>query len=202
MGDHEIDGGGADAVGRLIDAGDFRFGLGPVERGVVHIAGHTQAVALPSNFSDLRQLSWLRSATDRVPLDRASVDDMRAAAETSRSWDAAPLYELQGDNILFFPTPNAVYNLSIYYDSGIYVTATSDSMSCQPGWDEWMVLDVCARVRMMEEVSAADFLAERAKVEADIVKQAMSRDRFQTHQVRDLWEGGEVIDSRSLYVRR
>lgn len=161
-----------------------------------------QHVALPSNFSDLRQLSWMRSATDRVPLDMASVDEMDAASEAGEVWDKAPRYRLSGDNILFFPKPSAVYNLSIYYDSGIYVTATSDSISCQPGWDEWMVLDVCARVRMMEEASAADFLTERAKVEADIVRQAGSRDRFRVHEVRDLWEGGETIDSRSLYVRR
>lgn len=161
-----------------------------------------QHVALPSNFSDLRQLSWMRSATDRVPLEKASVDEMNAASETGEAWSSAPRYRLQAENILFFPKPSAVYNLSIYYDGGIYVTATSDSISCQPGWDEWMVLDVCARVRMMEEASATDFLSERDKVERDIVAQATARDRFRVHEVRDLYEGGEGIDSRSLFVRR
>jgi hypothetical protein len=60
---------------------------------------------------------------------------------------------------------------------------------------------VCVRVRQMEEASAADIIAERNKVEYDIVRQATSRDRYRTHEVRDLW-GGEVIDSRSLFVRR
>lgn len=170
--------------------------------GALVTVANTQTVALPANCSDLRQLSWMRSATDRVPLEMASVDYMDAASEAGEAWDAAPRYRLQGDNILFFPKPNAVYNLSVYYDTGLYVSATSDSMSCQPGWDEWMVLDVCVRVRQMEEISAADFIAERNKVEADIVRQAASRDRFSTHQVRDLWEGGDLLDSRSLYVRR
>jgi hypothetical protein len=160
------------------------------------------AVALPTNFSDLRQLSWMRGTNERVPLDMAGPDDWDATSEDAKAWDSAPRYRIQGGNVLLYPKPNAIYTLSIYYDTGIYVTATSDSISCQPGWDEWMVLDICVRVRQMEEVSAADFLAERNKVEADIVSQALTRDRFRTHQVRDLWEGGETIDSRSLYVRR
>lgn len=170
--------------------------------GALSTVANTQAVALPSNFSDLRQLSWMRSATERVPLDLAGPDDWNAASEAGVAWDGAPRYRLQGGNILLFPKPSAVYTLSIYYDTGIYVSATSDSIDCQPGWDEWMVLDACVRVRQKEEASAADLLKERDKVEADIVRQATTRDRFRTHQVRDLYEGGEVIDSRSLYVRR
>jgi hypothetical protein len=170
--------------------------------GSLSTTANQQHVALPSNFSDLRQLSWMRSADERVELKMASVDEMDAATQTPRAWDSAPKYRLQGGNILFFPEPSAVYTLSIYYDTGIYVTATSDSIDCQPGWEEWLVLDVCVRVRQMEEASAADIIAERNKVEYDIVRQATSRDRYRTHEVRDLWEGGEVIDSRSLFVRR
>ena len=159
-------------------------------------------VSLPANFSDLRSIAWMRTADERVPLEMASVDDLDGTGETAESWQCAPRYRLTSNVVMLFPKPNAAYTLSIYYDTGIYVTATTDLISCQPGWDEWLVLDFCVRVRQMEEASAADFIAERNKVEFDIIKQASMRDRFMVHQVRDLWEGGEVIDSRSLYVRR
>ena len=45
-------------------------------------------------------------------------------------------------------------------------------------------------------------MMERAKVEAEIIQQATKRDRFRSHTIRDAWEGGEWVDSRSLYVRR
>jgi hypothetical protein len=160
-------------------------------------------VALPTNFSDLRQIAWVRSADDVVPMEMATTDDIDATGETARAWDSAPRYRMLGGSLYVYPKPNAVYTLSLYYDTGIYVTATSDSISCQPGWDEWLVLDFCIRARQSEERDASDFLTMLAKVEKDIVDQAASRDRFRVHQVRDLWTGEDaVLDSRSLYVRR
>jgi hypothetical protein len=159
-------------------------------------------VSLPDNFSDLRSLAWMRSTNERVPLELASVDDFDATSEDGESWQSAPRYRLTSGVVMLFPKPNAAYSLSVYYDTGIYVSATTDIISCQPGWDEWIVLDVASRVRTMEEKDAADILAERAKVEFDIVKQASSRDKYMSHQVRDLWEGGDFIDSRSLWMRR
>lgn len=162
----------------------------------------TATVALPSNMSDLIQVAWLRSPTESVPLERASVDELLVPTEDVRAWSGAPLYRLEGGNIRLFPTPDQVYTLSVYYDTGIYVSATSDNIACQPGWEEWIVLDCCIRARQREEKDAGDFMMMLAKVEADIVKQASTRDRFRTSEIRDLWDGGEWIDSRSLYVRR
>lgn len=159
-------------------------------------------VSLPADFSDLRSIAWMRSTNDRVPMDLASVDDFTDPSENSESWQAAPRYRLTSGVVMVFPRPAAAYTLSLYYDTGINVTATTDIISCQPGWEEWIILDVCVRVRMMDEKSAKDFLDERAKVEFDVIKQAGSRDKYQTHQVRDLWGGGDVTDFRNLWVRR
>lgn len=159
-------------------------------------------VSLPANFSDLRSLSWMRSTNDRVPLELASADDFASVDESAQAWSGAPRYRLMGSVIMLYPKPSAAYDLSIYYDTGIYVDATTDVISCQPGWDEWIVLDVCIRLAQKMEDDPSVFAAERQKVEADIVRQAGSRDRYRTHQVRDLWDGGDLIDSRSLWVRR
>jgi hypothetical protein len=162
----------------------------------------TATVSLPSNMSDLIQVAWLRSATDSVPLERASVDQLLVPTEDVRAWSGAPLYRLEGNLIRLFPTPDQIYTLSLYYDTGIYVSATSDNIACQPGWDEWLVLDFCIKCRQREEKPADDFMMAVGKLEPEIVRQATTRDRFRTSEIRDLWDGGEWIDSRSLYVRR
>jgi hypothetical protein len=53
--------------------------------GSLSTTANQQHVALPSNFSDLRQLSWMRSADERVELKMASVDEMDAATQTPRA---------------------------------------------------------------------------------------------------------------------
>lgn len=159
-------------------------------------------ISLPANFSDLRSIAWMRSTNERVPMELASVDDFESTDSDAESWQSAPRYRITSGVLMVFPKPSAVYNLSVYYDTGINVDATTDIISCQPGWDEWIALDVCVRMRQKQEKDASDFIGERAKVEADIVRQAGSRDKFMTHQVRDLWEGGDVLDTRSLWLRR
>lgn len=159
-------------------------------------------VSLPSDCTDVRQIAWMRSETDSVPLQLATVDDWLEPSENVEAWSGAPLYRVMGNTVMLFPTPNAAYDLSIYYDTGIFVDETTDLIATQPGWEEWMVLDVCIRARQREEKDARDFMAERAKVEAEIVTQSSKRDRFRQHVIRDLWDGGDWVDSRSLYVRR
>lgn len=159
-------------------------------------------VSLPANFTDLKQIAWLRSSSDSVPLERASVDQYLDPSEDVRAWSGAPLYRLQANALTLYPTPDQAYTLSIVYDTGIFVSATGDTIACQPGWEEWIVLDCCIRARQREEKDASDFIVMLGKVEADIVKQASTRDRFRTAEIRDLWDGGEWVDSRSLYVRR
>jgi hypothetical protein len=163
---------------------------------------NVDTVSLPSNFTDLRQLAWMRTSTESVPLEMASVDEWLASSEDVQPWNSAPKYRLIGQTITLYPCPNAIYTLSLYYDTGIFVTATSDTISAQPGWEEWLVLDFCIRVRQKEEKDASDFIVERESVEQEILAAAQARDRFQTHTVRDLWDGGDMTDSRSLYVRR
>jgi len=163
----------------------------------------SDTVALPGNFSDLRQIAWVRGSNDVVPMSRAGVDDWRASSETATAWDAAPTYQIQSSNLLVFPKPNQAYTLSIYYDTGIYVTSTSDSIDAQPGWEEWLINDVCIRIRMREDLEFSSFEKERSIAAAEIKQQAAQRDRVGVHTVRDLWgDGSESIDPRSLFARR
>jgi len=159
-------------------------------------------VSLPADFSDLRQIAWMQSATQSVPLIHADVDYWLAQGEQQTSWGSGPRYSIQGNVIQLYPCPNQVYTLSLYYDTGIYVTATTDYMVIQPGWKEWLVNDFCIRVRRAEELDASDFLTDRQVAESNILAEAAMRDRFRNYQVRDTWMDGLYVDPRSLWVRR
>jgi hypothetical protein len=160
------------------------------------------SVSLPQDFTDLRQIAWVRDSGPSIPLEVASVDEFLTPGELSQAWAGAPKYRLQGNVVQFFPCPNAVYTLSLYYDTGIFVTAASDTMIIQPGWEEWLINDFCVKVRQSQNKEAGDFIRERAIAEEEILKEASQRDRFQNHTVRDTWGDGDYVDSRSLYWRR
>lgn len=170
--------------------------------GTVTTQADLNSVSLPQDFTDLRQISWVRGANDSVPLDVASVDEFSAPGEDSQAWSGSPRYRLLGNTIQLFPCPNAEYTLSLYYDTGIFVSATSDTMVIQPGWEEWLINDFCVKVRQSQNKEAGDFLRERAIAEEEILKEAAQRDRFRTHIVRDTWGDGDSVDTRSLYWRR
>lgn len=159
-------------------------------------------VALPTNCTDVRKVAWMRTAGEGVPMERAGVDDWLAAGEQAQAWNGAPMYVVQGSSLRLFPCPTQAYSIALYHDTGIFVTATGDEFAVQPGWEEWIVLDVCIRYRQAEEKDASEFVAERGEVEAEVLTQARARDRYRTAEVRDLWDGGEWADGRSLFERR
>lgn len=159
-------------------------------------------VSLPADFSDLRQIAWVRDDGISIPLELASVDQWLAQGEEPVSWSCAPVYRLMGNTIQFFPCPSDVYTLSIYYDGGIYVTATTDVFVIQPGWEEWLINDFCVKYRQFENKDSTDYQRERAIAQEAILVEAAQRDRFKTFEVRDLWSDGNVIDSRSLWWQR
>jgi len=170
--------------------------------GTVTTTASVSTVSLPSNFTDLRQIAWLRAADESVPLRMASVDDYLAAGESVKAWDAPPLYRLHGSTLRFFPTPSDTYTVSLYYDTGIFVTATSDSIDAQPGWDEWLIQDFMVKALEREEKDSTESIRMKMQIEEEIVAQAKQRDRFSTFQVRDTWGSGEFVDDRSLFWRR
>lgn len=170
--------------------------------GTVATQAGLNSVSLPQDFTDLHQIAWVRGTNDSIPLDVASVDEFTTPGENPQAWAGAPKYRLLANTIQLFPCPNAEYTLSLYYDTGIFIAASSDSMIIQPGWEEWLINDFCVKVRQSQNKEAVDYLRERAIAEEEILKEAAQRDRFRTHIVRDTWGDGDLVDTRSLYWRR
>jgi hypothetical protein len=144
--------------------------------------------AYPTNFLRLQGIAWQRGTDDYVPLERASVDDMPDMMLSARAWTTTrPKYRLTLDGIRWTPAPNAVYTVWLHYvQLPAALSADGDTFDAGPSWDEWVVMDVCAKIAQREEKSIAEWLAKRSDVEARIKSQAPGRDEWQPEQVRDI----------------
>lgn len=148
----------------------------------------TGTTSLPTRFYKLSKLWWLRGTDDVVPIRRATVDELGLANYAARSWNTyGPRYQLQGASLVrWLPTPNAVYNLVFdYVQLPADLAAEGDTFEGGPGWDEWVVNDVCAKIAMREERDPTAYAAARADWEARIRAQAGERDEAQAFTVRD-----------------
>lgn len=140
-------------------------------------------VSLPDNCSAVNRLVWVRGTDDFVEIERAPQHETHA---WSGGWSSRrPKYRLRTGVIWFFPTPDAAYTVKCTYDTGIVVTATTDYINGEPGWREWMTLDVCRKMRMADEKDGSDLLLAQQQVEA-MIKSLAPRDKAGITQVRDV----------------
>lgn len=144
--------------------------------------------SLPTRFYKLTRLWWLRGTDDVVPILRANVNELGMANYSARSWtECGPRYRLQGTSLVqWLPKPNAVYDVVFdYVQLPADLSADGDTFEGGPGWDEWVVNDVCAKIAQREEKDPAGYLAVRADWEARIRAQATERDEAEALTVRD-----------------
>lgn len=167
-------------------------------------------VSMPTHFSDLSRVSWLRAANDEVPIDWAGTNEFFSAPQggTSSPWSSyggGIKARLIGPNSLeLFPAPDAVYTLKLYYTTGIYVVTAADTVVMRDGWSRWIVYDLCVQFRMAqqktgEDLSPASFIAQRDAVEQRIRHQ-MQRDRNRHRHIQD--RRGGVTAALGLMMRR
>jgi hypothetical protein len=139
--------------------------------GTVSTVASTATVALPANFSDLLRITW------------------------PNAWNsdecAAVFYTIEGSNLRFFPTPDAVYTVNLRYTTGLYPASTAATFTGRDGWDQWIALYTCVLVRARQQRSAQDFMTllygpdlETGGLTARIRRQ-LRRDRVGVRRVRD-----------------
>ncbi len=149
-------------------------------------------VSLPANFATLRSVWWVSADNKSHPLTRADISDYDPTAVAWESgsdlyWTGArlPRYRIEANVLVLTPIPNAVYNLRVSYTTGLFITALSDTIFGQIGWAEWLICDICQRIREREQKPADEFIRDRMEAEVNIQSQAANRDRFSACQVRD-----------------
>jgi len=142
-------------------------------------------VSLPENCSSVRRLVWVRGTDDYVEIERASQDETNA---WSGGWsNSTPVYRLRSGTVALFPTPLAAYTIRLTHDTGIIVTATTDTISAEAGWREWLVLDVCRKIRQRQQKDGSDFLYSQQEQEV-LIRSLVPRDRGGITQVRDVYD--------------
>jgi len=153
--------------------------------------------SLPPRFYKLKSLVWLRAKDDPVPLRPADLRDALLSGLSAQSWTAyTPRYRLHGMNTLrWLPTPSAAYTVRCTYAAlPADLVADTDTFDAGPGWEEWVVADVCAKLAQREQSpDVGVFLSARAEWRDVINAQARDRDEGEPQRIRDAY-GRTVSD--------
>lgn len=141
-------------------------------------AAGSESLPLPSDFYKLIALDW-KTGDGYAPVKR---------------WEVSERNLSRASNI-----PGATYRL--WYVPR-YVNATSlaetfpEALQLQ-NWHEWVVLDVCIKAHVKQEVDPSPYMAQKAEVEARITKQSSHRDAAEPYTLLsdrdnwcDPWSGG------------
>lgn len=153
-----------------------------------------------NTFHRLHKVEWLdgyslagsvASATGRMyPMRRSTVDNYYdELVEQKRAWDAGnlPRYRIVGETLQFnYANTNAVGVILHFSSIPADLSAGGDVLVHGPGWEEWIVLDVAARLLQRDRSDPSQMQAERSVTQASIEEDcAQFRDEWGLHQVRD-----------------
>jgi hypothetical protein len=141
-------------------------------------------VSLPANTADVIRVALVLDGDREVQLNVAPLDDWNP---DQVNWDNnfIPWYRVIGATLTLFPTPTAIRSLRVYYTVGFTVTSTADVLALRSNWDEYIVANCSVLVRNKQNKAGQEFLLERDRAEAAIVRQ-LKRDRAGVRQVRDV----------------
>lgn len=136
----------------------------------------------------IRRLAWVVNSARTIDLELAEPEDWR---DDGQGWtDAtAPKYRFMQMSLELYPTPQAAHTVKLYYFTAInYVVGafSTNPQNLDLGWQEWIVNDVCSKVRTKQEKAGMDFIGARESAWDAIVAASSRRDAYGAHQVRDL----------------
>lgn len=153
-----------------------------------------------AKFLDVRALHWLRSTNEPVEMHPGTLDDLHMRSEAARAWGCDAKYVIARGLVYWLPTPSATYSVRIWY-TGLPTDLSSDSDTIDggPGWDEWVVEDVCAKIAIREEKDPRGYVAMRNDFEERITDQK-TRNRGEAKQVRD--SRGARLTTREARIAR
>lgn len=160
----------------------------------ISTVANTATVSLPTRCFRVCGVAWVRGQQDIVRLRRATVDDLLdggASPTDPRAWDTEPMYTLLGQTITFVPVPSAAYTVRLVYDALLAnLSADGDTVDLGPGWDDWIINDVCSMIAAIREEDPGVWVNFREMARKDIEDAAKHRDDNDTPRVRRLFDAG------------
>lgn len=139
-------------------------------------------ISLPPNFETLRSLHLIHN-DKAYELERAEPEDY--SIEATNWLSHLPRYTVEANVIRLTPPPDNEYTLRIGYSSALSVSALTDTIYGQLSWAEWLVADICCKIRQREQRPYDEFMQDKLLIEDAIKSQAAQRDRSGSVQVRD-----------------
>ena len=159
-----------------------------------------QEYPLPADFYQHHLFRVDVSGRDET-IHRASTDTLYIDPQGRRGWVSAalPRYRLLGANIVFTPIPRGVHLIRHWYIPTLVVLDASDvpkadfdddtdKIDGHNGWEDWLILDMCAKVQVRQRRDAMEYLRERGIVEQRITIAAGNRDSGERPEVRRTYE--------------
>lgn len=140
-------------------------------------------VSLPVDCGELHAVLWARGVNDYVLVRSAQQDDL--ISRTDQGWDQRlPVYRLEGEMLAFYPAPNAVATLQVYYTVHV-PTPLGTTVQARLDFDRWVTLDVAAKVQTAKSKDPSGFLRDKAMLEQDLLSRARAKDVARVNTIRD-----------------
>lgn len=140
-----------------------------------------------ARFHEVRKAQWVRGARDIVDIWPATPERWYQRSETAETWGSTcdPVYQLVRGLLYFMPVPSSSVSVRLWY-AGIPadLVADADSIDGGPGWEDFVVADVCLNIARSQEEDEGRWTTMMADARTTIRGQK-KRDRSAARQVRD-----------------
>lgn len=149
---------------------------------LVTVSG-TATVALPSDFGELRSIKI--SSTDPqaqlVYMTPQEIDETWIASQRAQPVN----YTIQGTNLRLAPVPNAVYTLTILYQSGVPVLSATNTTN-------WLLTNHPDAYLFGSLAEAAAFIGEDERVPMWLQRRDQAFDSILSADRKARWGGGAL----------
>jgi hypothetical protein len=154
-------------------------------------------VAVPADFFKLKGIQWDRGGGNLTRINRLELQEFLRQSTDTQTWGEGDIgVMVEGLKFRFHPTPNALYNLLIWYlPTAPELVDDDDTFDGVNGWEDWVVLDAAIKAMTKQRRDASGLRMERAAIEADLETLAGEIDEGQPGKVVDV----EYVAARELF---
>lgn len=185
---------------RSSEFGDQFFGQGIV----LTLSGSTNSLSLVDDFvpsaDRIDVASWVVSTSELRPLVRVNAREASRIPIEEKDWNTwKPRYKIQGDQIVFYPTPVSTVQLQFDYSTGFNLNMNNldEEVVYYSGWYEYLINDVAAKLFSATSKDENPYISAREASWELICKLNAPRDDWGAIQVKDNryddpWLGGLI----------
>jgi hypothetical protein len=158
----------------------------------------TADYSVPTGFLKLRKVFRVldsgTSSEREIPLTRMNWNQGSLNRYTTES----RMYMLRGSNLRLWPMPQSALDYRMYYvPAPTTLTATSTDVEFEFGFDEFCIWDAVVKAKTAEESDPSVALAERNRLEFEIIGDGQNRDSTEALQVQDVvYNQNQFLDDR------